>query len=104
MGYIDDAVETNISKVYPSEKNYARAFAHELCNSEPPQATSDALLHAVLSINPHSVYYPGNNAYIGYIVGHMVSDDWMDSAMSGINYEEQYTDLYDPAFIDKVRK
>lgn len=102
--FLDDALRTDISDVYPSEKDIALMSASELMDtSVSPQATSDALLHAVLSINPRSVYYPGENAYVAYVAGHMIPDEWLDHFFKNVKFEDA-AKFDDPAYIKKVRE
>lgn len=81
--WLNAADSTEFSDKYaPMEKATFEFAAEQIIEeSASPQATSDALLDAVLSSKPHKNYYPGHNAYAGYVFGHWVPDSWVEYAM-----------------------
>ena len=102
LAWLNAADSTEFSDKYaPMEKEMMEALA-ELGVTEcvSPQATSDALLDAVLSSKPHKNYYPGPFAYVGYIFGHCFPDVWLEHFM--MNWRSTGK-IHDPEWKIKAR-
>ena len=102
LTYLNAAESTEFSDKYaPMEREIMESLAElSVEDGVGPQATSDALLDAVLSSKPHKNYYPGHAAYMGYIFGHWCPDSWMEY---GIMNNKPTGKIHDPEWKMKAR-
>merc|ERR1712032_444670 len=79
---LETVTSAEFSDLYPKEKAFLERFVESLEDSgESPQATSDALVDAVLSRKPSTHYYPGFLAYAGVVYGHFLPDKCTDAIL-----------------------
>lgn len=102
IAWLDTARSAEFSDHYsPMEQRTMRAIVEETAaTAVTAEATSDALVQAVLSSKPFKNYYPGHMAYMGYIAGHWFPDSWLDLIFANIKDKGKFNDS---DWIEKAR-
>lgn len=100
---LDTATSTEFSDLYPKEKAHAEQAVERVAEfGLSPQATSDDLVDAVLSLKPYIHYYPSPwQPKLVWALLQFLPDVW---AVAVFAYAKPQGKLSDPAWVEMKRK